>query len=195
MAIRIMCPDDPPTILQRTVCLATLSKDLEGRLSRRSSKRQQCRLPQCVTLKVVHRLQLKPTPHPPCDSPLARAFDGPIEVVRLVTVFDQDGMHRGFHAGEFTWTGSGGFKAAGRLSGVTNLGTHRTPAFKDCQRCNELGVLEGRLCGQVVQTRSPALKGCQVIAAYRIRFDPSTQGGSGAVRGTLEGVIVCPCRP
>jgi hypothetical protein len=25
------------------------------------------------------------------------------------------------------------------------------------------------------------MKGCQVIAAYRIKFDPSEKGGSGAV--------------
>lgn len=194
MAIRVKCPDDPPTMLRQTVCLAALSKDLQGRLRLRSSKRQACRVPECVTLKVVHQLLLKPTPHRPCDSPAAKAFDGPIEVARLVTVFDQDGNHRGFHAGDFTWSGSGGLKVAGRLSGVTNVGTHRAPAFRTCQRCSELGVMEGRLCGQVVQTRDPALKGCQVIAAYRLRFDPSRQGGSGAVRGTLEGVIVCPCR-
>jgi hypothetical protein len=30
-------------------------------------------------------------------------------------------------------------------------------------------------------------------AAYRLRFDPSEQGGSGAVVGTLEGSIVCAC--
>jgi hypothetical protein len=32
------------------------------------------------------------------------------------------------------------------------------------------------------------------MADYRIKFDPGTAGGQGAIRGTLEGVIVCPCQ-
>ena len=188
------CPDEPRIILQQPMCLDALSKNLEGRLRLASARRQQCKSPECVTLKTLHELTLKATRHRPCDSGLARAFDGVIKVARLVTAFDEDGMHRGFHAGDFTWTGAAGLRVVGRLSGVTNVGTHRAPAFQPCQRCDDRGVMEGRLCGQVVATRDPALRRCQVIAAYRIRFDPSVRGGSGAVRGTLEGVIVCPCR-
>jgi len=188
------CPDEPRIILEQRMCLDALAKNLEGRLRLASARPQRCKSPVCVTLKTVHDLTLKAARHRQCDSGLARAFDGLIRVARLVTAFDEDGMHRGFHAGDFTWTGAAGLKVVGRLSGVTNVGTHREPAFRPCQRCDERGVLEGRLCGQVVATRDPALRRCLVIAAYRIRFDPSVRGGSGAVRGTLEGVIVCPCR-
>jgi hypothetical protein len=84
-------------------------------------------------------------------------------------------------------------KLTGRMSGFTNVGTHRPP-IKVCQKCNDVGIMEGRLCGQVTEAGSTRLKGCRVLAAYRIRFDASIQGGSGAVVGTLEGVIVCPCK-
>jgi hypothetical protein len=110
-----------------------------------------------------------------------------------VSVFDQDGLHRGFHAGDFVWQGVPGLQVVGRISGVTNVGTHRAPAFKDCQKCDDKGVMEGRLCGQIASTSNVALNGCQVIAAYRINFDPGAAGGQGAVRGTLEGMIICSC--
>ena len=42
------------------------------------------------------------------------------------------------------------------------------------------------------RSQTPKLKGCQVIAAYRIKFVVKT-GGDGAVVGTLEGVLVCFC--
>jgi hypothetical protein len=54
--------------------------------------------------------------------------------------------------------------------------------------------MEGKLCGEVIKPGNTKLKGCQVIAAYRIKFDPSEKGGSGAVVGTIEGVIVCFCK-
>ena len=77
---------------------------------------------------------------------------------------------------------------------MTNVGTHRAPVFKECQSCDDIGVMEGRLCGQIASTSHPALNGCQVMADYRIKFDPGVAGGQGAVRGTLEGVIICSCQ-
>ena len=82
--------------------------------------------------------------------------------------------------------------ATGTLSGVTNAGVHREPAGKDCQCCDEHGVMEGRLCGRIV--RGPReLRGCNVIGVYLLRFDAGAGGGEGGVQGTFEGVIVCPC--
>ncbi len=53
----------------------------------------------------------------------------------------------------------------------------------------------GRRCGRI--TELPAghdqLEGCHVTAIYRIGFDPSEGGGEGAVRETLEGVLICKC--
>jgi hypothetical protein len=52
--------------------------------------------------------------------------------------------------------------------------------------------MEGRLCGQI--RRGPGeLLGCSVIGIYLLRFDAGRSGGEGAVQGTFEGVIVCPC--
>ncbi len=71
---------------------------------------------------------------------------------------------------------------------------HRPPALPACQKCEDRGVMEGRLCGKIVSTANPALNGCQLMADYRIKFDPSTTGGQGGIRGTLEGVIICSCQ-
>jgi hypothetical protein len=188
------CLDDPGTILRNEWCLSALSKDLSGTLVLAGSTSHQCHTPPCKTLKTTHHLKLRVVGHPPCDSSTSKLLDGEIAVDRLVTVFDQDGLHRGFHAGDFVWQGVAGLQVDGRISGVTNVGTHRLPALTDCQRCDAKGVMEGRLCGQVTSTSHPELNGCQITADYRIKFDPGTTGGQGAVHATLEGVIICPCR-
>jgi hypothetical protein len=54
--------------------------------------------------------------------------------------------------------------------------------------------MEGMQMGSILRARDSRLVGCEVRAAYRLRFDPSEGGGSGAVQGTLEGAIVCDCR-
>ena len=82
--------------------------------------------------------------------------------------------------------------ATGTLSGVTNAGVHREPFFRECQRCDEHGVMEGRLCAQI--RRAPReLVGCNIIGVYLLRFDANPKGGQGDVQGTFEGVIVSPC--
>jgi hypothetical protein len=150
--------------------------------------------PRVQYLHTVHRLKVELIAHQPCDSHAAAALNGTLVVERLVTVFERDGTHRGLHAGDFAWTGAAGLTVTGRLSGVTNVGTHRLPAFTDCQKCDDRGVMEGRLCGRIHAPAATQLNGCQVTAAYRIKFDPSTTGGQGAVRATVEGVILCPCQ-
>jgi hypothetical protein len=193
MATNFICLDDPITIQQKGWCLTAVSKDTRGELTLADSKSHQCPNPSCKTLKTIHRLKVQVAAHPPCDSHAGALLDGTLVVEKLVTVFDQDGMHRGLHAGDFVWTGAAGVQVSGRLSGVTNVGTHRLAAFTDCQRCDQKGVMEGRLCGRIQSPNHPELNGCQVTAAYRITFDPSVTGGQGAVRGTMEGVILCPC--
>lgn len=193
MSTQFPCFDDPAAIFQKPICLSPLSKDLKGELKLIETKAHKCQVPPCETLKTVHALKVEVVHHAPCDSQLAHSFDVILAVPRLVTAFEKDGSHRGFHAGDFEWAGAG-LIVKGRISGMTNEGTHRLP-IKDCQKCNDRGIMEGRLCGQVVSAQDPALKGCQVIAAYRIKFDASIQGGSGAVFGTLEGDIICECKP
>lgn len=184
------CFDDPAAILEKAFCVTAVSKDLKGELKKVNVKEQKCSTPKCKTLRVLHNLKVDVNPTA-CDA--VAPLNGTLEITRLCTAFDTDGHHRGVHAGDFTWSGSGGLKLSGRMSGVTNEGSHRLP-IKACQKCNDLGIMEGKLCGQVTDGgQTPKLKGCQVIAAYRIKFDPSVSGGEGAVVGTLEGVMVCMC--
>lgn len=188
------CPDDPPALLSQPICLSALSKDLRGSLKLNVSDPHKCAHPECETLKTGHGLAVKVLAHPPCDSEIGGVLNGTITVDRLITAFEKDGLQRGLHAGDFVWLGSGAL-VHGRMSGMTNVGTHREPAFEKCQTCDTRGVLEGRLCGEIVQAKNPALKGCQVLGVYRIRFKPSKKGGTGSVLGTFEGTIVCPCKP
>lgn len=187
----LVCPDDI-FILQNKFCIGEVSKNLKGKLNPTSKRIQKCESPACETLVTTHELTLKLTAHRPCDSATSRPLSGILKVARLATAFKKNGKGRGLHAAQFVWQGSG-VLIKGTLSGITNAGTHRAPAFKECQVCGEVGVLEGTLCGTVVKTDDPKLKKCRVTAAYRIRFDPSESGGEGAVLGTLEGVVVCPC--
>jgi len=194
MPIQVQCFDDPGTILQQSVCLSPVSKDVKGTLSLEFSQPHACTEPSCKTLKTVHALKLTPTSHPPCDSKAAQAFAGTFVVERLITAFDTDGLHRGVHAGDFVWNATPAIQVSGRMSGMTNEGTHRAPAFKDCQTCDVTGVMEGRFCGKITAPNVPALNGCQLMAAYRIRIvEPSKAGGNGAVVGVIEGMIICQC--
>jgi hypothetical protein len=191
MATQFKCLDDPPVILKQKMCLNAVSKNMKGELEPHVKNEQKCEKPKCLTLKTGHSLKLAVSPHK-CDSKLGKLLDGVITVERLISAFEQDGSHRGFHAGDFTWKGSK-FVAVGRMSGMTNEGTHRKPIFADCQQCDERGVMEGRICGQITETGIEELKGCQIFGAYRIRFDPTQEGGKGSVAGVIEGVLICSC--
>ncbi len=186
------CLDDPGTILEKNSCLNAISKDLRGEFELVSATKHTCRLPECQTLKTVHKLVMAPHVHEPCDSPLAAPLAGKITVARLVTAFINNEKGRGFHAGDFDWVAPG-LHVQGRMSGVTNAGTHRASVFKDCQRCDEIGVMEGRLCGQVVESHDTHLNQCQIVAAYRIKFEPADGGHMKFVGATLEGIISCLC--
>lgn len=185
------CFEDPAAILEKAFCVTQTSKDLKGELDLTSMKDQKCNEPPCKTRRVAHTLKVTVV-RTRCDSDPGHFLDGTL-TAKLSTAFDTDGLHRGFHSGDFTWTGVGGLTITGRMSGITNSGTHRKP-IKDCQKCGDRGIMEGKLCGEIIKPGDTKMKGCQVIAAYRIKFDPSEKGGSGAVVGTIEGVIVCFCK-
>jgi hypothetical protein len=188
------CPDSPRALLERELCLSELSKNLEGDLRLLESEREDCASPKCRTLKTMHLLELRVQSNRPCDSRPGRLLDGTFTVRDLTHAFARgDGNRRGVHAGSFRWRGRD-ILVTGGISGITNAGTHRKPVFDDCQPCDAHGYMEGRFCGTVRKAKAPELVGCQVIGTYRFRFDPSREGGSGAVRGTLEGVLVCYCK-
>jgi hypothetical protein len=193
MSGKIECRDQPEWLEGQKLCLHEVSKDAEGEFRRLEARREECR--DCKTLKTVHALRLKVGSHQPCDSDAGSLLDGEFHVGNLVHAFAHaSGERRGMHAGTFKWFGAG-FFIVGSVSGITNAGTHRPPAFEACQTCDSRGVMEGRFCGTILQGTDQVkpLAGCQVFGSYRIRFDPSEEGGEGGVRGTLEGLIACDC--
>lgn len=179
---------------ERTHCLRSVSKDVKGELTRLDLDHRKCETEagSCATLVTDHLLRARLESHEPCDDRRPNT-DGELVVRRLVTTFrDDDGHNRGVHAGEFRWR-SKGLVIEGRLRGMTNVGTHRRPAFDDCQECHSPGMMEGVLCGRIVKARDRGLVGDQVTASYRFRFDPSKEFQDTAFTGTIEGVVIHDC--
>lgn len=184
------CFDDPGRIYKENVCLKAVSKNFEGELRLQDRDIQKCSDPECKTLKTIHGLKVEVREHD-CDE--VKRLNGVLKVERLATAFqDGDGERRGVHAGDFRWDGVG-VVIAGRMSGITNAGTHRDPYFDPCQECYAPGIMEGRMCGSVVDTKDPELRGCYYVGMYRLIFDPSSGGGEGAIKGLFEGSLICPC--
>ncbi len=171
------------------VCVEPMSKNLGGDLDLLESEPEECEKLECRTLEAVHRFRFEVGGHD-CDTEVGRLFDGILHGTLSHKFTDADGRLRGVHEG--AWRLRGGVIAGGRLSGVTNAGTHREPVFDACQKCEEPGVMEGMLIGRVLKGPS-RFRGCEIRAAYRIRFEADEKGGSGEARGTLEGGIVCFC--
>ena len=193
---RLRCADTSHDILDHELCLSNVSKNVKGELRPLHHERERCVPLKCETLKTEHFLVLETASNKPCDSPAARPLDGAIRIKDLATAYENgDGTRRGFHGGEFRWQGQGGLLAVGTVSGMTNAGVLREPVFKPaCERCDERGVMTGRLCGVIRRApKNRRLVGCQVFGVYRLRFDPGKDGGTGAVEGTIEGLIVCRC--
>ena len=189
-----VCEARPADLARAVLCLDELSKDVKGELIIVDADRDVCDKLDCVTLTSEHVIRAEVQSHA-CDSEIGKLFDGRFSVKDLTTVFAHGtGMARGLHAGTFVWRTSVGV-VQGRLSGMTNEGTHREPAFKGCQECGERGVMEGKLCGRLVRAADPKLAGAQVTAAYRFAFEPTEKGGEGGLVGTIEGLVVRACEP
>lgn len=174
------------------LCLDEVSKNAEGEMRLLDSDLHHCPQLDCRTLTAEHLLELTLSSYR-CDSEMGKHFDGTLISRDLTTVFaGGNGLGRGLHTATFTWKSAAGL-VQGRMSGMTNEGTHREPAFKGCQECDQRGVMEGRLCGRIVRPALPQFRDAQVTAAYRIVFDPTEEAVGGRVRGTLEGVVVRSC--
>jgi hypothetical protein len=174
------------------MCVNAVSKNFKATIKVVEKLEQKCEKAECRTLKTIHALRIGVVSNNPCDSKLGKTLTGTILVERLATAYDQDGAHRGFHAGDFVWQ-TASFTVKGRMSGVSNAGTHRKPIFNDCQPCDARGFMEGRICGEIVETNKPELKGCQLIGTYRMKYQPAPTGPNGAGQGTIEAVLACPC--
>jgi hypothetical protein len=169
---------------EERICMQAVSKDLRGDFVAAEQEEQRCKKPECVTLKGLVEFNVEVKPHDPCDA--VPAFDGMIKG-QLVFAYIDDGQGRGYHLGRFEWTGASNL--IGRMSGVTNAGTHREPA-QPCEPCDRLGHMEGRLDAVVVEGE---YEGCRVLATYVIDFDANRRVQDIPVYGTLEGVSICPC--
>jgi hypothetical protein len=185
--------DRAATLAAAVLCLDALSKDAEGELVPVAAEREECAKLDCATLVTTHALRLRLRAHRECDSASSALLDGDLIVRDLTTVFvNAEPEGRGVHAGDFVWRGRD-FRIVGTLTGMTNVGTHRQPAFDPpAQRCDDRGVMEGRFCGHVA-AEEPRLDGSEVTGVYRIRFDAGREGGRGGVQGTVEGVVVHEC--
>lgn len=189
-----VCDVRPDELARAVLCLDELSKNVKGELLILDADGHDCRTFDCRTLVVSHAIRAEVSSHD-CDSKIGARFDGRLTVRDLTTVFtDGSGLRRGLHTATFQWRTPMGI-VTGRMSGMTNEGTHREPAFKGCQQCGDVGVLEGRLCGRLVRSREPRLTGAQVTAAYRFAFEPTEKGGEGTLVGTIEGLVVRSCEP
>jgi hypothetical protein len=169
------------------ICMWAVSKDLRGQFVVVEQEEQECKSPPCVTLKARLEFGAQVTPHAPCDAVASRVFDGTIEG-ELLFAHIENGYGRGYHLGRFKWAGAGS-TLIGRMSGVTNAGTHRSPAAP-CEACDRRGHMEGRLDAVVVDGEH---QGCRVLATYVIDYDTSHRAQDTAITGTLEGVLICPC--
>jgi hypothetical protein len=178
-------------MLEQRMCVSALSKTFEGRIGSPEPERRQCDDPPCLTLTTRQPLELGVRRFECDEDPVP--LGGVLRVVDLVHVFDTSGERRGFHSGDFRWE-SERTLVFGRMSGITNAGTHHRPVL-DCQDCKAPGFLQGRLCGSIARAGDPALRGAHVFANYVLRVgDVSGEGiPEQRVLGTLEGVLVRGC--
>jgi len=186
------CFDDPGDVVHDGFCLDAISKNVKGTVSIAAISRRQVQPDGCQTWRTMGPLKLTTSTHEPCDSELSlrRLDKGSFVVERLATAYEIDGLRRGFHAGDFKWSGRH-VTIEGRMSGITNAGILRAPVFEgDCEECASRGIMIGRLCGEVVGSAGE-LDGAKVVAVYRFKAGrPTKRGASGSVVGTIEGVIV-----
>jgi hypothetical protein len=160
---RVACPDDPRHIESELMCLYAVSKDFRGELRLEESEIEECEQRRCKTLKTRHLLRLEVASHRECDSEEAGVFGGVLQSKDLASAFVD---------------GSGdnrGFHGATFLWRDPQSGVYIT------------GTLSGMTNAGVHRG------GCNIIGVYLLRFDANAKGGDGAVQGTFEGVIVCPC--
>jgi len=179
---------DPVEHYKEPVCMIGVSKDWKGafRVAERAEKK--CQDPHCLTVAGLIKFESQLQRHQPCDAAAAGSLDGSIAGLLAFNYID-NGQRRGYHIGKLQWAG-GGSKLIGKITGVTNAGTHRAPLMQ-CERCEEPGHMEGCLEAVVIEGQH---KGCRLVATYALRFDPGQDPQNTAFNGTLEGVLICDCR-
>jgi hypothetical protein len=179
---------NPREMIEIKFCMSEVSKELKGQFTVLDRDLQECKDPPCKTLKGLIAVEAEVNPHKPCDSRISGILNGMIKG-ELAFAYIEDGTRRGIHAGEFEWHGADAM-LKGRMSGVTNAGTHHPPAGT-CEPCDRGGHMEGRLDAVVVEGK---MLGYRVWAAYAIDFDSGFDVQDTGFQGTIEGVLIAPCR-
>lgn len=170
-----------------TYCLDPVSKDLRGEMGPLAADERKCD-DGCRTLTTLTELKAEAGSHE-CDG--RTDTDGILEG-KFATVFAEDAHGRGTHSGDLLWQSSG-VTILAVFHGMTNVGTHREPAFEGVQRCREVGTMEGVLCGHVVKAKDEKLIGDRVVASYRLRVEMGEKGPEGRVSGVIEGIRLDRC--
>jgi hypothetical protein len=186
---------DAAALLTGKYCLDKVSKDaLVGRVVVHTADRETCHHPTCETLTLVQFLELDLSPAE-CDGDLGKALDGRMRVRNLATVFaGPRETLRGVHAGDFAWSVAGGGSIRGTLRGITNAGIVRPPV-RPCEGCREVGILTGHLSGTGANVPGVPVPDFDIDAVYRLAWDPIAEvQKTASVVGTLEGVVIMPCR-
>lgn len=193
----------PGELLQGNYCVYEVSKDLNGQVTLLDADYRGCSSPSCNPLVQQQFLRLDAASNPDCDSqPPGMALDGVVRVRYFVTVFTGPRENlRGVHAGQFDWTPTVGGRITGTLEGISNAGVLRARTFsRDCERCDEAGIVSGHLFGTGNGVPGVPVPGFQVDAIYRLAWDPlawdpaNPQPLTAPVRGTLEGVLIVSCQ-
>jgi len=211
------CKDSASYLLGQLMCLEPFSKNVErgelrlvldGPIEFCSGLTSR----ECNSYKTIHQLNLDIITNEPDDRGCnsgdqlegGRRLDGRLYVCNLIHAFTSPfDPRRGFHGGNFTWVDApNGIVAEGKLSGITNAGTHRLPlpppegCEQPCQKCWAPGFMEGRFCGTIRRSHAdPSLLGCQIVGIYKLRFEGELNQRRNPVTGVLEGVIIFECPP
>jgi hypothetical protein len=207
------CKDSASYILAQPMCLEPFSKNAErgelrlvwdGPIEFCSGLTSR----ECNSYKTIHQLNLDIITNKPDYSRCnigGRRLDGRLYVCNLIHAFSYGGdpKSRGFHGGNFTWVdATNGIVAEGKLSGITNAGTHRLPlpppegCEQPCQECWAPGFMDGRFCGTIRRSHAdPSLLGCQIVGMYKLRFEGTLKDDRNHVTGVLEGVVIFECPP
>jgi len=187
----------PDELRSGNYCIQEVSKDLDGQEVVLDADYRTCSSPGCQPLVLQQFLRLDATTsgNKLCDSPPGLALDGLLQVRDLTTVFSGPKEDlRGVHAGRFDWSPTAGGRITGTLEGISNAGVLRPKHFRDCERCDEAGIVSGHLFGTGNGVPGVPVTDFHLDAVYRLAWDPMAKIFSTApVRGTLEGVLIMPC--
>ncbi|MDH5605517.1 MAG: hypothetical protein OEY93_01405 [Anaerolineae bacterium] len=192
--------EEQKLMLAAPMCLYEISKDMKGdiHLDPEMTHPEKCKnnLGECTTIKTIENIKMSVIDNGKCDSEISREVCMGDFSAKLMAVLRDNSDGRGYHSGRFRWEFKDLFVAQGRMSGITNAGTHRFPLL-DCEPCNALAHMEGFLDGYVTGINYiPETRGqeySRLVGSYAIQIDWHKGGMDGDLLGILEGMLIGPC--